>query len=61
LLSMKPVFLLCLDVGKDSDNNDVDEKVRTPTTVSALRDKASLSKYMDVPLLRPLETAEETI
>jgi hypothetical protein len=38
-ISIEAVLLLCLDVGKDGDNNAVDENVLTPTTVSALRDK----------------------
>jgi hypothetical protein len=43
-ISIEVVLLLCLDVGKDSDSNAVDENVLTPTTVSALRDKPPLSK-----------------
>ena len=61
LTSIKAVLLFCLDVGKDSDDNDVDENVRTPTTVSALRDKPSPSNYRNVPLLKSLDTGEETI
>ena len=44
LTSIKAALLLCLVDGKDSDDNEVDENVRTPTTVSALRDKPPLSK-----------------
>ena len=43
-VSTKVVVFLCLDVGKDSDDKDVDENVRTPTTVSALRDQPFQSK-----------------
>lgn len=43
-ISIKAVPLLCLDVGKDSDSNAVDENVLTPITVSALRENPSLSK-----------------
>jgi hypothetical protein len=38
-VSTKVVVFLSLGVDKDRDDNDVDENVRTPTTVSALRDQ----------------------
>ena len=38
-ISIEAVLLLCLDVGKESDSNAVDENVLMPNTVSALRDK----------------------
>jgi hypothetical protein len=44
LISMNVVFLLILDVGKDRENRDVDENVRTAITVSVLRDKTSSAK-----------------
>ena len=36
-ISTKADVFFCLDVDKDSDANNVDENVRTPTMVSALR------------------------
>ena len=50
LISMNVVFLLFLDVGKDRENSDVDENVRTAITVSALLDKLPPIKFEDVPL-----------
>jgi hypothetical protein len=47
LISMN-VVLLFLDVGKDRENSDVDENVRTAITVSALLDKLPPSKFEDV-------------
>jgi hypothetical protein len=44
LISMN-VVLFILDAGKDRDNSDVDENVRTAITVSALRHKLPLQKY----------------
>jgi hypothetical protein len=34
-ISTKIDVFLCLDADKDKDDNNVDENVRTPTTVSA--------------------------
>lgn len=59
LTSIEAVLLLCLDDGRDNDNNDVDENVRTPTMVSALRDKLRLFKYRNVPLLKSLDVGDE--
>jgi hypothetical protein len=60
-VSTKVGVFVCRDVDKDSDDNNVDENVRTPTTVSALRDKhIQPKKIRNIPLLRSLDT-EETI
>jgi hypothetical protein len=61
-VSTKVDVFLCLDVGKDSDDRDVDENVRTPTTVSARRDQPFQTETRKLlPLPRSLETGEEKI
>lgn len=50
LILMNVVLLLFLDIGKDRENCDVDDNVRTAITVSALLDKLPPIKFEDVPL-----------
>jgi hypothetical protein len=54
------VVLFILDVGKDRDNSDVDENVRTAITVSALCYKLPLPRY-EVVLLPRFDKGDDEI